>query len=207
MKSVKTLLGNETKVKQIRVKLLVSISVIILGIGLIAYPKFTDWQYTRFQRDQKDFLVDQAKKTKQKVASVSNSQSLSRGVIAKLFIPKIGLETLVFQGTTPGVLKKGVGHYEETLLPGERGNSAIAGHRTMYGHPFRHLDKLGFGDKIVVVTKDGRHNYRVARLKKVLPTDLSVLDSSGKAELTLTTCNPVGSSRERLIVVAKLEGS
>jgi sortase A len=207
MKSVKTLLGNETKVKQVRVKLLVSISVIILGIGLIAYPKFTDWQYTRLQRGQKDFLVDQAKKTKQKVASVSNSQSLSRGVIAKLFIPKIGVETLVFQGTTPGVLKKGVGHYEETSLPGERGNSAIAGHRTMYGHPFRHLDKLGFGDKIVVVTKDGRHNYRVARLKKVLPTDLSVLDSSGKAELTLTTCNPVGSSRERLIVVAKLEGS
>ena len=65
------------------------------------------------------------------------------------------------EGTDLESLRKGPGHYPETPLPGERGTSAIAGHRTTYGAPFRHIDELDPGDRIVIDMPDGRFVYRV----------------------------------------------
>ena len=119
-------------------------------------------------------------------------------------IPKLGLETIVLGGTGQGVLKRGPGRYRETPLPGESGNSAIAGHRTIFGRPFRYLDKLDAGDEIVVLTRAGRFVYEVVEVKSVLPTDMSVIGPTDEPFLTLTTCDPVGSAARRLVVKARL---
>ena len=68
-------------------------------------------------------------------------------VMALLQIPSIGVETYVVSGVQPADLKHGPGHYPDTPMPGQLGNSAIAGHRTTYGQPFYRLDELKPGDR------------------------------------------------------------
>src|SRR5438034_7720310 len=63
-------------------------------------------------------------------------------VVARIFIPKIGIDKYVVEGVNVDDLRKGPGHYPSTQLPGHEGNSAIAGHRTTYGAPFGDLDQV-----------------------------------------------------------------
>ncbi|MDP9418863.1 MAG: class E sortase [Actinomycetota bacterium] len=126
------------------------------------------------------------------------------GAVAIIRIPKIGVEKAVVEGVGVPDLKKGPGHYPGTPLPGQGGNAAIAGHRTTYGAPFFELDRLVAGDEILVRTVQGEFRYAVDRSMVVRPTQVEVLDPTEEARLTLTTCNPRYSARERLIVSAVL---
>lgn len=127
--------------------------------------------------------------------------------IAILEIPKIEVESVVVEGVTVPALKKGPGHMPFTAHAGERGNMVISGHRTTYGAPFYHLDELKPGDEIRVATASKVHLYRVTQSKVVSPDDLSVTVQTTDARLTLTTCHPRFSARQRLVVVAELENS
>ena len=123
--------------------------------------------------------------------------------IARLEISAIDLTDYVVEGTDLDSLRKGPGHYPETPLPGERGTAAIAGHRTTYGAPFRHIDELDRGDRIVVDMPDGRFVYRVEESKIVDDQDLSVLEPVGYRRLMLSACHPLYSAAQRIIVYAR----
>ena len=110
----------------------------------------------------------------------------------------------VVEGTSVADLRNGAGHMAGTPLPGQPGNAVISGHRTTYGAPFRDLDLLEIGDIIEVETALGVHTYMVRETLIVAPTDVWVTDNRTGAWLTLTTCNPRFSSRERLIIFAEL---
>jgi len=133
-------------------------------------------------------------------------------VVARIAIPKIGVDKYVVEGVNVDDLRKGPGHYPSTQLPGHEGNSAIAGHRTTYGAPFGDLDQVNPGDEITVVTVQGKFLYKVTEQKVVDPSEVSVLDPSFDptrpghqlATLTLTTCNPKYSASQRLIIRAEL---
>ncbi len=123
-------------------------------------------------------------------------------------IPKIGVDKVVVEGTTVADLRKGPGHYSGTPLPGQIGNAAIAGHRTTYGAPFGSLDQLAQGDIITVETLSGSFDYRVMRdgVFVVKPSQIEVLDPTPEeATLTLTSCNPKYSARERIVVKAEYD--
>lgn len=124
--------------------------------------------------------------------------------LALLRIPTLGLDLVVFEGTATATLKRGPGHLDGTPVPGQPGNSVISGHRTTYGAPFFALDDLEAGDEIEVDTALGTHRFAVRDLVIVKPTDVWVAAPREGAWLTLTTCNPVGSARERLVVMAEL---
>jgi sortase A len=124
--------------------------------------------------------------------------------IAQFRIPAIDLDAVVFEGVTPETLKNGPGHMPWTPVPGQPGNAVISGHRTTYGAPFYDLDLLEPGDEIEVETAIGTHVYTVRETVIVMPTDVWVTDDRPGAWLTLTTCNPKLSARERLIVFAEL---
>ena len=126
--------------------------------------------------------------------------------VAIIKIPKIGVEKAVVEGVRVSDLKKGPGHYPTTPLPGQPGNASIAGHRTTYGAPFYDLSALEVGDPILVTTKQGRFRYEVMEKLVVKPSNTEVLKATDDARLTLTTCNPRYSARERLIVVSRLIG-
>jgi sortase A len=123
---------------------------------------------------------------------------------ALIEIPKIDVKKYVVEGVGVEDLKAGPGHYPETPLPGERGNAAIAGHRTTYGAPFYDLNELAPGDPIFVTTSSGRFRYDVTEQKIVDPEAVWVLNPTEDNRLTLTTCNPRFSAAERLIIVAAL---
>ena len=75
-------------------------------------------------------------------------------VLVRLQIPSIGVDHKVVQGVGLDQLKRGPGHFPESVLPGQLGNTAIAGHRTTYGAPFSDVDKLRPGDTIVLTYPD-----------------------------------------------------
>lgn len=135
--------------------------------------------------------------------------------IAVLRIPRLGDDyaKVVVEGTSVEDLKKGPGRMVETAQPGEIGNAVLSGHRTTYGAPFEDLDRLLAGDAIVVETRDTWFTYRVTGTEIVPPTAVEVTlpvpkqpgVAPTKAVLTLTTCNPKYSARQRLIVYSELE--
>jgi len=139
--------------------------------------------------------------------------------LAILWIPRVGMVNgsarVVVEGVSHEDLKKGPGHYPGTALPGQVGNVVISGHRTTYGAPFNRLDELHVGDPIVVETRDSWFTYRMTSEQVVSPTAVEVTypvpgDRTAKPTkrlLTLTTCNPKYSARQRLIVHAELESA
>lgn len=122
--------------------------------------------------------------------------------MAVLRIPKIRLEVAVLPGTDDRTLDRGVGHIEDTALPGADGNSGLAGHRDGF---FRGLKDIAVGDAIELETTQGSEAYVVERAWIVNPDDVSVLDPTPEKSLTLVTCYPfyfVGSAPQRFIVRA-----
>lgn len=123
---------------------------------------------------------------------------------ARLRVPAVGLDAVVFEGVSTSALAMGPGHMPGTPLPGQPGNAVISGHRTTHGRPFHDFDLLQPGDQIEIDTGIGSHIYVVRESFIVAPTDVWVTDPKPGAWLTLTTCHPKYSARERLIVTAEL---
>lgn len=128
-----------------------------------------------------------------------------QGCVARIDIPKIGLDEVVVEGVGVEQLQRGVGHYPGTKMPGQPGNVAFAGHRTTYGHPFNRLDELEPGDPILVTTLTGMtYRYEMVDQKIVTPDHVEVLDDTADNRLTMTTCHPKLSAAQRMIVTARL---
>ena len=132
--------------------------------------------------------------------------------LAVLDIPKIDLNNkVIVEGVGRDELRKGPGHVPSTVLPGQSGTFGVSGHRTTYGAPFYRLNELAKGDTITVVTREAIYTYSVTRTAIVRPTDTQVLDNvigpddKPKATITLTTCHPRYSARQRLIVFGDLK--
>lgn len=129
--------------------------------------------------------------------------------IAQIQIPRIGVDRIVVEGVSLSVLGYGPGRYPDSADIGAKGVTAIAGHRTGWGSPFINLDKLSAGDEIILRTAQATYTYRVTRSDVVVkPTDYWVIkgdpNSKAPSKLTLTTCTPKYTSKNRLIVWADL---
>jgi sortase A len=138
------------------------------------------------------------------LARVVKRQPLRGDAIGKIELPTLGRSYYVVEGTNASSLRRGPGHYPDTPLPGEHGTTAIAGHRTTHGAPFRTIDKLEHGDRIVLSMPYGRYTYRVYKTKLVAPTDVGVTKRVGFDQLVLSACHPLYSASQRIIVFAKL---
>jgi len=125
--------------------------------------------------------------------------------IARIVIPAIDVDEIVVAGVSRKDLQRGPGHFPDTPLPGQLGNVGIAGHRTTYGAPFGRLDELKVGDVIEITTFTGDFRYVVTEQLIVKPSDTYVVGPSPDAVLTLTTCNPKYSARQRLVIKAALD--
>ena len=126
-------------------------------------------------------------------------------VVGRLTILSANVNHYVVFGATSNKLEYGPGYILGTSLPGLGGNFAIAGHRTTYGAPFGNLDKVQMGETILFQTNTNQYEYRVIDVKIVSPEDNYVLENYGDDRITLTTCHPKFSSRQRLVVIGQLE--
>ena len=175
--------------------------LVLVAVGLLGYPLFTNlyenWLQGRLGRQ----LASEDLTQRYRSRSVGDGDALTDIRIAKL-----GVDTTVVEGTSNDALRAGAGHYPKSPLPCEPGNVAIAGHRTTYGKPFADLDRLSVGDTIVLETPVGSCTYQVSRPPFVThPRDWSVVaNNPAVRSLTLTTCHPKGSARQRLVVQATM---
>lgn len=187
-----------------------SVVLFLAGVVLFAYPVGTDL-YSRYQQGQLQERFDDP----EVVAAYAERRIPVGDGLTTMRIPKLGVEVLVVEGTTPAALRAGAGHYVGTPLPGEVGNVAIAGHRTTYGRPLNRMDELVEGDVVELETPFAVHTYKAvpafdghANPWVVAPTEFSVVGpTEGKSMLTLTTCHPKGSARQRLVMRFELVGS
>lgn len=174
--------------------------------GFVAYPFYTDWRAGNIQDDLRAAFASGDLKEAYSKGQIGDAQPLTR-----IRIPAMKTDTIVVEGTSAKALNTGAGHYPNTPLPGEPGNVAIAGHRTTYGKPFADLDILKQGDKVILETPFAKHTYEVIggfgghpNPWVVAANDWSVVEQVPESMLTLTTCDPPGSDRQRLVVRAKL---
>ncbi len=125
-------------------------------------------------------------------------------VIGKITIPALKTILPIIEGTGDGELKRGVGHFIGSVLPGENDNSVLAGHRDSV---FSQLGKLTLGDLVVIRTSAGEFTYQVIKFRIVQADDRTVIVPTPTAILTLSTCYPfrfIGNAPKRFIVSAKL---
>jgi sortase A len=137
-------------------------------------------------------------------ARVVRKEPLRGDALGKLLIPAIGVSEYVVEGTDSDNLRKGPGHYPDTPLPGQRGTVAIAGHRTTYGAPFRKLNDVKPGDRIVFELPYGTFVYRVDKIQIVDDSALWVTKPVGHPQLVLTACHPLYSAAQRIVAFARL---
>jgi len=186
-----------------------------LGVVLLGFIFWQlGWQEVASARQQ----VKAVASLEEKFASPQTTESLILPERGKLFavirIPRLGADYArpVYEGTGLDILSEGVGHYQGTAMPGQVGNASFAGHRTTYGRPFHDLDQLRPGDIVSVQTAVATYEYAVTETQIVSPSawetiapvpgDLTATPS--QAWLTLTSCHPRYSAKQRIVVHALL---
>jgi sortase A len=125
--------------------------------------------------------------------------------VGRINIPRIGASFVVIKGTSTSDLEGGPGIYSETVFPGMAGTTAIAGHRTTYLAPFRHIDQLHAGSVILVNMPYARFTYTVTGKRVVAPTDVrAAVGNVGYTRIVLSACTPLFSAAKRLLVFGRL---
>ncbi|WP_055669241.1 class D sortase [Desnuesiella massiliensis] len=195
----------------------IGIVLIIVGLAIIGAAVFMRYSADKKQNEIKAKFEKTLKELgeNEKAPSSENNDSKASNspgdrpnkqdidAIALMIIPKIDLNVAVSEGTDMETLKYAVGHFEGTALPGEKGNFSVAGHRNYtYSQYFNRADELVNGDEILIKTKKGEFKYSVSGKKIVNPEEISVLDPTEDATLTIVTCTP--GATQRLIINAKL---
>jgi sortase A len=145
-------------------------------------------------------------------------KNLKQGkVFGRIYIPRFSNDYVrqIGQGTFQKVTlnKIGVGHYVRSQWPGQEGNFAVAAHRTSHGAPFNKIDTLQEGDNVYVETNDGWFTYTYRQTAIVDPTFIEVIDKvpvgmtgarKGGRYMTMTSCHPKWSNKQRIIVWLEL---
>jgi sortase A len=116
------------------------------------------------------------------------------------------VDAQVVQGDGWEQLKKGVGQHLGTADPGKQGNLVLSAHNDIFGELFRDLDRLEPGDPVVVFTNQRSYTYEVVDTRIVEPTEVSVMDDTAEPTVTLISCYPYLVDKQRIVVVARLQG-
>lgn len=125
-------------------------------------------------------------------------------LLGSLSIPKLGASLPIYHGTSEDELKRGIGHFAKSALPGENNNTVLSGHRDTV---FRRLGEVGVGDKLIITTSAGEFVYKVKKVRIVDSDNRTIIVEKPKATLTVSTCYPfryIGSAKQRFILIGEL---
>jgi sortase A len=178
-------------------KQLLSVALMMVGACLLGYVGSQYWYMYHTQK------VLEAEWERQGAAANAPGASAAQA-LTRLSIPRISLDAMVVEGATNQQLTEGPGHLTETAFPGDAGNAVITGHRDTF---FRRIFELDQGDEINVQRNGRVFRYQVTGKKIVKPDDVSVLNPTSDAQLTLITCYPmhyIGPAPKRLVIFSKL---
>ncbi len=212
----KQLLGNVNHRTQAKLKAKQHFQSLLFGVGMgslvviiLLFSFFNDRFIAPF--------ITPSKNVSSTPIIIDGSTSIDSGE-PKILIPKINVEIPVVydepsieEHAIQNALERGVVHYGTTPNPGEKGNAVIFGHSSnnilnkgKYKFAFVLLNRLEAGDTFYLAKDKTRYAYKIYEKRIVKPTELGVLDSTDKpASVTLITCDPPGTSLNRLIVIGE----
>jgi len=214
---------NREKSQKTRSPIWIAITLIVCGGGIFFFPFIENAYYQHLQAGQveeitasnnkghlpgdKEYgpeeMVDEnidSRSEEEVNEDFPESLTPDEGLLE---IPVLDLSLKVGYGVELVDIEDHPGFYPQSGYPAT-GNVSIAGHRTTYGAPFRYLDKLEEGDKIKLYYREKVYIYEVEKVFPVHNRDWSVVEPVGYPALTLTTCHPLYSAQERLVVRAQL---
>ena len=204
-----------------------SMGLMVLGIGCLLFAIFGIWAQSNYSgnvNNRSSSIVKPVATKPSKLEGVSTNKAKSDSSLAiltahkaiytvypsegdnigTLTIPALKRKLPILQGTDSKELKKGVGHFAQSVLPGEKDNCVLSGHRDT---AFRQIGNLKIGDKLIVQTSAGTFTYEVNKTRIVHEDDKTVIVPTDHAVLTITTCYPfnfIGNAPDRYIVSASL---
>ncbi len=196
--------------KKNRLSFYLAILIILVGVGLVGKYSLPFFKMADTPKDEVKITEASepdvvATKTKLKPeGELYKSYPEDGETFGELIIPKISATLPIVEGTDEDELEKGVGHYADSVLPGENDNSVLSGHRDTV---FRKLGEVGVGDELIVKTTAGEFTYKVHKVRIVDADDRTVIVPKPRPTLTVTTCYPfnfIGDAPERYILVANL---
>jgi sortase A len=139
-----------------------------------------------------------------KLAGLFAEQVSTGEGIGRIKLAGIDVDDVIVEGTDSGTLQKGPGRYPDTAFPGQGKTIGVAGHRTTYLAPFRHINEVEDGDEIVLEMPYGTFTYTVEKHEIVDPSQVEIVDDVGYERLVLTACHPLYSAAQRWAVFARL---
>lgn len=196
-----------TAKEKISIKAILSLVFTTLGMGVAI------WAFLNIHA-QAQPLLDVGESYYQKPAAVPISAELQtviyeeypnqNDIFGNLWIPALQQNIPIVEGTGDEDLKKGAGHFMESVLPGIEDNCVLSGHRETV---FKDLELLEIGDQLIIETSAGRFTYDIVCIRIVDKDDKTVIVSTDHATLTLTTCYPfnyIGNAPDRYILIGDL---
>ena len=198
-----------------------TVGIVLFTLGLLGLIGIFTYNYIGEKRNEElinSFELDKIKYDTSYDTSIDTeiiSESASddenvfkQNVIAIVNIPKVGIRYPVMPGTDPETLRKSLGYFEGTGLPGEVGNFCVAGHRnSSYARYFNRLDEVEVGDEIIVETRNDEFTYIVTNTMKIHESQTEVLDTSDKKMITLITCTNGLKPKYRIVVQGELKST
>ncbi len=187
---------------------ILSLGLIVLGIGCISWSLLNIWEQSQYSLEYPAEGIN-VESDSSLVLTASDKPlypvyPAEGDTIGNLTIPALEQRFPIIEGTSAEELKKGVGHFIKSVLPGEQDNCVLSGHRDTV---FSDLGKLNIGDQLIVQTSAGTFTYQIKRIRIVDKDDKTVIVPADHAILTLTTCYPfsfIGSAPDRYILIADL---
>lgn len=179
------------------VNTVIFVAIIVVNLSIIVAPFVPGWQY--WQKDH--FAGSQRQQLNQQVESPQQYSGPN-----KLVVPQIFMDQPVLEGPTVATAMKGIWRLPNSSTPDKGGNTVLIGHRFLYSRNpgvFYNLDKVQVGDKLALFWGNKQYTYSVSEVKTVTPEQSDIEAPTEDARLTLYTCTPLWTSKNRLVVIAK----
>lgn len=196
-----------------------AVGFLLVGVSIFVFYFFVYLPFVPVDPENPGYRLDDFIKNwygEEKVVVHSNEEESTQTPVIKktykpifkLKIPSLNRSFNVYDGADRNTLMRGPAHIKGTAYPGDSsGNVCISGHRVTYGGPFRHVDRLKAGDRLIIEAGSRVYEYQVVWIKRVKPAENWVLAPTVMPSLTLTTCDPPFSARYRLVVRAVMVNS
>ena len=194
-----------------------TVGIVLFALGFLGLISIFTYKYIGEKKNEElinsfqlDKTIDDTSIDTEVISeSTSDEENLfKQDVFAIVNIPKVGIRYPVVPGTDPETLRKSLGYFEETGLPGEVGKFCVAGHRnSSYERYYNSLDEVKEGDEIIVETRNDEFTYIVTNTMKIHESQTEILDTSDKKMITLITCTNGFKPKYRIVVQGELKST
>ncbi|MFA5070568.1 MAG: sortase [Patescibacteria group bacterium] len=197
------------------------IIIILAGIGILAYPFIPSLKYALSKPGNTYPYETRLLSGNINLEALPVNKNVNLGSLPdiktlkripddnRLVIPKIGVDVAIVEGQNEETaLLKGAWRNPKTSNPENGGNTVISGHRFRFRPPnnttFYLLDKLAVGDTFIIYWKGVEYDYQISETKIVAPTAVEILNNTANSQVTLFSCTPLFTTRQRLVVIGQL---